>query len=91
MSNKTQILESEVLQKLRQVGTSKSGRPREATDWRLYKTAEHGFAVKDMNHFEWRSVLLKDGERELHNKREAMAFLTMNGIPFHEYKDDLPY
>lgn len=76
----------ETLDKLRTKGTSKSGKPTD-TCWRLYHTEAHGWAVRDMNHFEWRFVLLKDGEKELHNKNEAIKFLDDSGIIWNEYSD----
>lgn len=91
------------LEELKKGGTSRSGTPREAW-WRLYHTEEHGWAVRDMNHFEWRSVLLKDGEKEIHDKGKAIKFLDDNGIrwdennfeetlivPFNEDEDNISF
>jgi len=72
------------LEELKKDGTYKGGQPREAS-WRIYNTEAHGWAVRDINHWEWRAVLLKDGERELHDKDEAIRFLNDNGIIWHEY------
>lgn len=76
------------LDELKKVGTSKSGVPRDKTQWVIYKTEAHGYAVRDYAHFEWRAVLLKDGEKELHDKDEAIKFLNDNGIEWKEYVEE---
>jgi hypothetical protein len=63
---------------LRQGGTSKSGTPRDSA-WRLYQTEKNGWAVRDINHFEWRAVLL-----EIKDKEAAIKFLNDNNIKFEE-------
>jgi len=75
------------IEQLNTKGTLKHGQPVNPS-WRLYNTEAHGWAVRDINHFEWRAVLLKDGEKELHDKDEAIKFLDDNGIKWHEYIGD---